>query len=241
MRLLILGYFIYLLFEYLFINSYNNNYISIDTTIFTIILKWFFYIYIVHDRNLTCGKCFMSKSSFRIQYLIQIINVIKNNIVWMYILVIFELGTFMVYFVFSLYFIINSFLKLKNQRLFLNICYIVFVISFFKIVLLCNYSWFDYFFFSQPFICIYFLLFYFLYIINIFVHIYILISKIQTKNVAMLFLFMIIKYFFYFFTLIFLMILLLNDLDLHNIVTDNFLKEMAIKLLVFCLSNNLFN
>lgn len=253
---LLTGYLLGNFFESQTIELFKNKFSNKTLSFWGILLGWLFQEYIREEFELTGSKKFMLESDFRNRLFTQSFKILKNLIMYPYLITMLELGTFLILFGFfftiiikiywaklkkvfikplnknnfenfvnkNIIFIYNDWkVRFSNILLFFSLSFI-FKHGFFKI-----YFWYDTFLIFIPMYFILFIIFqlFNFFFVNYLIYIYIIYNLI--KNLALTLKIFMIKLTFYFLNIGFGLLLFLHDLNLQNITTENFSKEIFFK------------
>lgn len=259
---LVSGYLISIIFEFLTVNLYKNNFSNKNMPIFGIVIGWFFQEHVSQDFNMTGGKRFMLKRDFRNRFITQNIKIIRNMIFLPHIVSIFELGTFIYLFSYFAYIIVSNILdRFEGQKLkpllkkfdtfesytsylltdklkiisisFKKVSLVIFFFIFFKHGILKTYALFDLFFILTPFILIFTIFFVIAIILWSTYLLYIFITVKSNTQIGFLLKILTYKNQLYCLSIYIMFELILIQVNYENLFTENFFKEIIIKLLFF--------
>ena len=244
MWIILTGYFLSVLFENKIIELYKNK---IPNTIFSIFIKWLFQEYIEDEFYLNSGKYFMIDQEFRNKFIIQSLKILINIIIYSHIITLLEFGTFLIFFCLWFTILFKTFLpkfQLNKKNMFIKLKILDFNIKFNEIFLFISfyiffnqgflkiYYWFDLFFIFRPLIIILLLISNVFFIYWLVYVIYLSLLYDISKNLSLIIKVFITKLHIYILYLIVFIKLIIYEINIQNLVTMNFFKEIFFKIIL---------
>ena len=239
----------------LFRDDFSNK----NIPLFGIVFGWLFQDHIREEFFMTAGKKFMTDWDFRYSFLTQSLLVTKNLIYLAHTITTCELGLILLLFIIDFIILINiirffikqhfkyeDLNKVFKEEIMEKITKLVsknsgypiyfIVITFHWVIMgsfLCRYGWFEFFFFTRPFVILiiysYLLLsmVYLLFLTNL------LIINNFSKYIGLILNITVKKSGFYVFLFLAIFLCIIHIINIENFSNGNFLKEIFIKLLFF--------
>ena len=257
---LLTGYLLSIFFKSQTVELFKNKFSNETLSFVGVLVGWLFQEYIREEFDLTGGKRFMLEGDFRNRMFTQSLKIVKDLMVYPYLITILELGTFVLVFgswITIIYwpkfvelkkkvvkFVIH--MEFKNYDCFLNKTFVFiysnwnlrhddmllfFFLGFiFKHEFLSAYFWYDIIFLFRPFFLLLLTLFELFPFIFIVYIVYIYMLFNLSKNWMLTLKLFVTKLFFFVIIVVFYLALGFYDLDFQSLRTENFFKEEFFKI-----------